>query len=232
MSNSLKVRTAATLITCCKINNPINYNYKVMLLKRSKNMKFASTNYVFPGGKFDKSDESLNWLNVFYKQKQNKSSNIKDYFKNLFFNNVNRPNVYLNNDLNKKLPSEVSFRLCAIRETFEETGLLIAYKNDQVAENKPKQFSSFILDKDLIKWLNRIRENSDEFVNMFLEYNLTPDIFSLHDWSSWLTPVHEKNRFDTMFFTCFLNEKPNAASFEVNLDESQKLEVFFQTCTL
>ena len=227
MSNATKIRTAATLITCSKANSRIqkNFDYNVLLLKRSKNMKFASSNYVFPGGKFDSSDASLKWLNVFYK-----NENRSDYFKNLIFKNVNRPNVFSSSelaDLTKKLPLEISYRLCAIRETFEETGLLIAFKNDELKTeaNERKRFASYILDKDLIKWLKRIRENSDEFINMFLEHNICPDVFSLHDWSSWLTPVQEKSRFDTIFFSCFLNEVPIINNFEVNLDESSKLEV-------
>ena len=225
---SAKISTAASLITCCKINNAINYDYKLMLLKRSKNMKAFSSNYVFPGGKFDKSDESLKWLDVF-KKSNSLANNTNDFIKALIFKNVNRPNVYLNQvDLAKQLPPEVSYRLCAIRETFEETGLLIAYKNSSQNEaiaNQRKKFSSFILEKDLIKWIKRMRENSDEFINMFLEHNLTPDIFALHDWSSWLTPAEEKARFDTVFFSCFLQEKPSIDNFEVNLDESSKLEV-------
>jgi nucleoside diphosphate-linked moiety X motif protein 19 len=229
MSNpASKIRTAATLMTCVRVKESTQrtFDYNVLLLKRSKNMKFASSNYVFPGGKFDSSDVSLKWLDVFFK-----NENRNEYFKNLIFKNINRPNVFSSSergDLNsQKLPLEISYRLCAIRETFEETGLLIAHKNDgiETKTNERKKFASFILDKDLIKWLRRIREKSDEFINMFLENNICPDIFALHDWSSWLTPVQEKSRFDTIFFSCFLNEFPIVNNFEVNLDESSKLEV-------
>lgn len=235
MSTAIKIRSAATLITCCRINRQISNgddvaksDYNVLLLKRSKNMKSFSSNHVFPGGKFDESDASPKWLKVF-----SKSQIRYDHLKELIFENVNRPSVYSslasskNIDLNKQLPLEISYRLCAIREQFEETGLLIASRNNSSAVpcGERKKFASFILEKDLLKWLTRIRENSDEFINMFLEHNICPDIFALHDWSSWLTPVVEKSRFDTIFYSCFLNEIPIVNNFEVNSDESSKLEV-------
>lgn len=241
------IRNAATLIICSKINNASSlsdsYNYKVILLKRSSGMKVASNRMVFPGGAYEKSDESLKWLKVFFKNHNlnngNSSENlVKTYFANILFtnnHNINRPNLFMNNyDKNKQLPPEISYRLCAIRETFEETGLLLAHKIDNGCSflsntsAKPKQFAHYVLDRNIVqKWHSRVTNDASEFINMFLELNIIPDLLALHEWSNWLTPIQEKIRFDTMFFICFLNNLSNETKdFYIDLNESQKLEVF------
>ena len=40
--------------------------------------------------------------------------------------------------------------------------------------------------------------------------NCVPDIFSMMEWSNWLTPFNSKRRYDTVFYLVFLNNKPCA----------------------
>ena len=41
-----------------------------------------------------------------------------------------------------------------------------------------------------------------EFLTMCKELDVCPNIWSLYEWSDWLTPLHlkTKSRFDTMFY--------------------------------
>ena len=40
------------------------------------------------------------------------------------------------------------------------------------------------------------------------ELNCVPDIWSLIEWSNWLTPRNLKRRYDTVFYICFVETKP------------------------
>ena len=35
-----------------------------------------------------------------------------------------------------------------------------------------------------------------------------PDVWSLSEWSNWLTPANLPRRYDTLFYTCFLEKEP------------------------
>jgi hypothetical protein len=152
------------------------------------------------GGKFDEeTDGCLDWLKVLLDKnslEDAKKSTVyayDNYFK-LF-----RPHLINHNSLGnlidfnrlentKCLPFEISLRLCAIRETFEETGLLLARKkssNDEKLSHESTIMSSLCINKDesvTREWLKRIQYDSREFLNMCLELNLIPDIWSLHEW--------------------------------------------------
>ena len=67
--------------------------------------------YRFPGGKLDACDLSLDWPKYL-------SSSID-------LERFSKPTARIYKDIDHPYPG-LAFRLCAIRETFEETGLLLA----------------------------------------------------------------------------------------------------------
>ena len=42
------------------------------------------------------------------------------------------------------------------------------------------------------------------------ELECVPDIWSLIEWSDWLTPRNSKRRYDTVFYMTFVETKPPA----------------------
>jgi len=197
-------------------------------------MKFAPDRHVFPGGAFDLSDESPQWQQVFsqaasYSTKKSIHENFSDVCLTKFNpNNIKRPNRFLSKQLDadssKTLPPEISYRLTAIRETFEETGMLMARKINEVP---PNLYTSFLLDESTLnEWRVKVHNNSDEFLNMFLQLKLLPNLHSVHEWSNWVAPVDETKRFDTMFFSCFIDRVPKSSNLNFNESESQTLEFF------
>ena len=40
------------------------------------------------------------------------------------------------------------------------------------------------------------------------ELECVPDIWSLIEWSNWLTPRNMKRRYDTVFYMCFVDSTP------------------------
>ena len=49
-----------------------------------------------------------------------------------------------------------------------------------------------------------------------------PDIWSLVEWSNWLTPKHNRRRYDTVFYLCCSEERPDALA---DLAETTSAEV-------
>ena len=42
------------------------------------------------------------------------------------------------------------------------------------------------------------------------EFDCVPDIWSLIEWSDWLTPRNYKRRYDTLFFMCYSEQMPDS----------------------
>jgi nucleoside diphosphate-linked moiety X motif protein 19 len=240
-----KLKQASTLIITCALKNStqkFNYDYKIMLLKRSNKMRVAPSHHVFPGGAFDSNDESINWLSVLLKKSNPNERDLdiikKEYHKIIHKNSLG--NLAKNSDdQNQKfhLPYEISHRLCAIRETFEETGLLLVYDKTQIT-SKSTSGANFLTNyqenqvKNLNEWQNKVRNDSSEFLKMCLEMNLMPDLLGLHEWANWITPMNESRRFNTFFFTCFLNDMPKSNLINLDLNEIEYMNVcciFFKT---
>lgn len=218
-----KLRPSSTLIISSRINQvPINsngYDYKVMLLKRSSKMRVAPGFHVFPGGGLDKNDQSLDhWLSVF---KQPDLSSLRSLYSPLL--HAKSISKLLDDNNSSALPNEISFRLCSLRETFEETGILLATRRDQLAGFKV--FADLIEPKELVKWQERVKKDSSQFAIMFKELDLVPDLLALHEWANWITPIIEKVRFNTFFFTCFLPKLPSQSSLSIDQSEIESLDV-------
>jgi len=176
-------------------------NYEVLMLLRSSKNKFFPSSYVFPGGGLDKADQTTEWMRVF------NTDNIT--------NNIDRSKcpmlIQQDDDL---LPPDVSYRICAIRETFEETGLLIATQ-DKNDNKKKNEYSSVYKFKDASSadyWRKQVYKNAENFLQLCLELKCTPDIWSLHEWACWLTPtcalMRPTRRYDTVFYQAHIREFP------------------------
>jgi len=240
LSNQKAIKNAASLIITCL--SPMQsakelYDFKLMYCKRSSKMKVAPNFHVFPGGKIDDLlDQSHDWFKLFL-NKTNQHENLRDNklitnkFKRLIRSNSLGniiDNRRENNNSRVELPLEISFRLCAIRETFEETGVLLALQREKnhLAHDyqfAPKQKASVYESEVIHEWHDIIRKDPNQFINMFFELNLLPDVFALHEWANWITPPHEKARFNTIFFTCFLSHVPTRVN--INRDEIENIEV-------
>jgi nucleoside diphosphate-linked moiety X motif protein 19 len=205
-----------------------NYDYKVMLLKRSAKMRVAPGFHVFPGGGIDFNDHSLNWLDVL----QHKSKNLtelRNSYKSIITATSLGSLLKEDDEASREptLPAEIAFRLCAIRETFEETGLLLAEKKRAglKPDGRLKQWGSSYSVSELSAWQDRIRKDSSQFRAMCLELDVVPDLYGLHEWANWVTPTREKFRFNTFFFTCFLNQSPAPVDLKIDSNEIESLNV-------
>ncbi|XP_061188423.1 acyl-coenzyme A diphosphatase NUDT19-like [Saccostrea echinata] len=195
------------------------YNYKILMLKRSSKSKFMPDVYVFPGGIAEDADFSTEWLDLYKKFGVSESQEL---LKSLTVSGEGPPMFSRRrNPEYEQIPSELAFRICAIRETFEESGVLIARKfEDKTAlkNNFPQQpisGTSYHLESD--EWRKRVDRNPEEFIRMCQTLNVIPDVWSLSEWSNWLTPTtlsmnakKSGRRYDTAFFLCILDHLPEA----------------------
>ena len=70
---------------------------------------------------------------------------------------------------------------------------------------------------ELTEWQLRVRNNSNAFYDLCDSLRLVPNIWSLYEWSDWLTPVSVGHRrFDTIFYVCCLGRQP-----EVRVDNAE-----------
>ncbi len=168
----LKPRDAASLLLVDR-NGPMP---RLLMGKRHKSLAFMPGMYVFPGGRADAIDGSIAAASELRQQDMGK--------------------------LLKGMGSRASRRraralgLCAIRETFEETGLRIAGAVSSEAARLP----------DHEDWRAFILPDMDQ-ANLFL-----PDLSQIRYFARAVTPPGQVRRFDTRFFLAFRDSLPGEAA--------------------
>ncbi|RWS06891.1 Nucleoside diphosphate-linked moiety X motif 19-like protein, partial [Dinothrombium tinctorium] len=195
-------------------------DYRLLMVKRSGLSSFMASAYVFPGGRVETADYSSRWWSVF--------ENIGIYKVDLLskFGNINGPrppmitdpitvkNAHIDGSF---LPSDIALRIAAIRETFEETGILLLTFNRESPSSQTPLSDLDETEVDLATWREKVREDPAAFIDLCLETKLCPDVWSLYEWWNWLTPISVGHkRFDTMFYVCCLERQP-----KVVLDNSE-----------
>ncbi|CAI8055881.1 Nucleoside diphosphate-linked moiety X motif 19 [Geodia barretti] len=221
LSGALKYARAPTLLS--KLGdlgeNPLivpleetgKTEWEVALVKRSSKTGFFANSYVFPGGRLDAADSSPEWQKLFSR------SSSGDPFRSILAPSGSHSNQRL--PLYREVPrgpilGEVAFRICAARELFEEAGVLLARDESEVSavsEWVPGTFPPAVktLERDqLDHWRDRVHNDATEFLNLCSELRCVPDIWSLLEWSDWLTPRNFHIRYDSVFYLCVLDTLP------------------------
>ncbi|XP_055637478.1 acyl-coenzyme A diphosphatase NUDT19-like isoform X2 [Toxorhynchites rutilus septentrionalis] len=174
-------RESASLIILARDGNQVShgdYNYKVLVFKRTEKTSFMPNSIVFPGGAYDKQDESARW---------------KD-----------RDHLFLKMTAQRN----ISLRITALREAFEELGVLFGHTDGQAA-SRTNGFSECFQNFDITSWQKSVHDGEKSFADLCNKLDILPDILNMYEWSTWLTPaMFRKRRFETAFYLIALNEKP------------------------
>ncbi len=159
---------------------------EAFLMRRNSGMAFAPGMYVFPGGRVDDEDgEPLTWIGPPPSEWARRFG--------------------CDDGLARRLV------VAAVRETFEETGVLLAGPDEDTVvgdttdlddardalENKELTFSRFLADHGLV---------------------LRTDL--LGAWAHWITPAFEPRRYDTRFFVAALPEGQRIDTVSTEADRS------------
>ncbi|KAG2349444.1 hypothetical protein BDR05DRAFT_972486 [Suillus weaverae] len=91
---------------------------------------------------------------------------------------------------------DTSLEWTAIRETFEEAGLLLAFSNTP----------STLLDVDFTQAREAVHEGHMTFSTFLTNNNLRADVGALLPFTTWVTPPSSARRFRTEFFVAFLKD--------------------------
>ncbi|KAM0726153.1 Acyl-coenzyme A diphosphatase NUDT19 [Formica fusca] len=192
--------------------NPASCNYKLLWLKRHQKSSFMPGMYVFPGGTTDAADSSLKWREIFAAFGVN-----NDSFASLVPKIAERPEIYRSRQ--DELPKEISLRITAIRETFEESGILMCrHKDADTSTNWVKHVS--IPKNELQMWQSKVHNNATEFLTLCKKLECYPDLWALHEWRNWLTPTTMPvKRFNTIFYLACMPLIPYAEYEAVEMED-------------
>ena len=163
-----RVRDAATVA----LVRPGARGVEVYLLQRVTTMAFAAGMHVFPGGRVDAADgDDVPWL-----------TSVTDH------------------ELAERLgtaPSDArALVVAAVRETFEESGVLIVrHRTGAALVPDSTQWESFRL---------AVLARETGFGQALRDLEAVIDPALLHVWDHWITPQVEPRRYDTRFFVAAL----------------------------
>jgi 8-oxo-dGTP pyrophosphatase MutT (NUDIX family) len=166
MAEAAKARPASTILLLRDSAGPDgNGEIEVFMMVRHYEIDFNSGALVFPGGAVDAGDHDI----------------------------AGKPELYAGGE---GLDAEaLSFRIAAIRETFEESGILLA---------KPRGSTTLVDAKRAgeIEAANRaaLCEGKTTFQKILIDNGLLLTLDELAPYAHWITPEGMPKRFDTWFF--------------------------------
>lgn len=200
-------------------------DYRLLMVKRSSLSSFMANAYVFPGGLVELADFSPRWYEVFERLGVSRESLEAQICTSVVGPRpamITNPSTLAGADRKGQtfLSADIALRIAAIRETFEETGILLLTKPPKHGTKISSDLLFSMKDNsslNLIEWRDRIHEDPLNFIELCLETGTCPNLWSLYEWWDWLTPTSVGHRrYDTMFYLCCLDKQP-----EVVLDQSE-----------
>ncbi|KAH8273717.1 hypothetical protein KR018_010731 [Drosophila ironensis] len=199
-----KIRSSSSLILLAKDQapKPQAFDYSALLLTRTAKSSFMPESSVFPGGVCDATDSSPAWLDHFQRGGISATK-----LKNLSQVNGPRPEIFQPQSDDKAIDPALSLRLTAIRETFEELGVLLCRDSKSLASTSG--YGKFYEQFDRTHWQHVVHNDASKFLELCQQLEVLPDVWSLHEWSTWRTPSTFKKRFETAFFLSALEDQPS-----------------------
>lgn len=117
--------------------------------------------YVFPGGVVDRMDFSNQWMDLYNPSFQK----VGKDFSSLLNIEGPRPPIFCKS--NSSIPSEVALRICAIRETFEESGILLLRDVSESTMNECTiDVATKLSQRELQQWRNQVHNDATSFIVM------------------------------------------------------------------
>jgi 8-oxo-dGTP pyrophosphatase MutT (NUDIX family) len=166
--------------------------FEVFMAKRHEKARFMSEHHVFPGGSIDEQDSTKKSITKLVGMNKTIINNLKDICDD---------------------PSNLW--IAAIRELFEEAGILIATKKSENSlgkiETKPKK---------LKKYQKKLQKNQITMTDVLTKEDLYYSAKNLTYFGRFITPEISPIRFDTQFFLCKFPRKQNINLFKDELTES------------
>ena len=170
-------KPAATVVLARDQENGL----QVLLLQRSAASRFMAGNYVFPGGLLENADYMVDWW-------QSHVDLEPDEILRRFGGNMAHSQV-------------VASAIAAIRETFEEAGVLFARRPTSPAGMLRTVRGRRLTIESPPDWLQRLAQKDGWILQLS----------QLFGWSRWITPEQMRYRYDTRIFIARMPEDQIAA---------------------
>lgn len=167
----VEVRDAATVM----LVRDGGTGLEVFMLRRNLNSDFVGGAYVFPGGAVDEADRHTDLEAVC----------------------EGRTDAEATTTLGLDAPSGgLAYWVAAVRESFEEAGVLLAYDRDGalVDLREPDEKARFATHRTAVDTGER------RLVEVCAEEGLRLAVDGMHYFSHWITPLGPPRRYDTRFF--------------------------------
>jgi 8-oxo-dGTP pyrophosphatase MutT (NUDIX family) len=151
---------------------------EVFLTLRPESMAFAGGNFVFPGGKLESSDYTPENFALARGMEPDRAANI--------FGDGEPPERSL------------GLWLAAIRELFEEAGILLCTTKEGGAPDlaNPQVHARLVAGRE------EVHQRTRTLTSLMQELGLFYSAGELHYLTRWITPVHSPIRFDARYFLC------------------------------
>ncbi|KAH8377332.1 hypothetical protein KR093_004901, partial [Drosophila rubida] len=198
MTATKEYRPSASLILASKQTFPASeqYDYSVLIIKRTERIAYAPNHCVFPGGVFERdADESSDWLAYLY------SSGVTDSQLDVLKSHQSsgRPELMSQGD---NFTRDISLRITAVREAFEEVGILICRPfnslEDLMSTGQPAHVLLQPFEREL--WQQRVHHDAKQFLELCRHLNVIPDLWALSEWSVWRSPASVTRKYDTVYY--------------------------------
>jgi 8-oxo-dGTP pyrophosphatase MutT (NUDIX family) len=164
----------ATTVVLLRGKEPIGF--EVFLLKRHEKSSFMGGNFVYPGGRVDREDGSLE---------------LCSFSKGMTFEEAQE---ILGGTISPK--ESFAHWIAGVRELFEEAGILFVY--DQ--KGNLFQIKSREEQEKFLNYRIQLQKGKLTICQMIQEEKLLLALDQIHYYAHWITPEARSERFDTRFF--------------------------------
>ncbi|XP_016945063.3 acyl-coenzyme A diphosphatase NUDT19 isoform X1 [Drosophila suzukii] len=204
-----KWRTSASVILVSRDLGK-SEDYQLLMLKRSDATAAMVNQTVFPGGLLDsEADENVAWLQYF-----EEFGVPQEALRRLVLIRDDRPAILAPQGTgcydrffkrSRIWAREITLRLTAVRECFEEVGVLLCRNRNQLDFGAVTCVQDV---PDLEAWQRRVHNKPSEFLTLCRELKVVPDLWALHEWSAWASPGFMRKGHETVFFMAFADKHP------------------------
>jgi 8-oxo-dGTP pyrophosphatase MutT (NUDIX family) len=163
-------RPAATIV----LLRDRNEGMEVLLMRRNRNAGFVPGAYVFPGGRVDSSDAGSELIDC--------------------LDGLTPESASERLEMDEADPPAIAYYLAALREAFEETGILVGVRSDGSAPPTAAEDDTV----DSIR--DDVMEDRISFAEAITRLRCRIPGDAIEYVSHWITPRPEPRRYDTRFF--------------------------------
>ncbi len=174
-----------------KLKSGDDFEFEVYMVKRHKNSRFMSEHHVFPGGAIDKQDLTQESKGRLIGIDDNVLQKLRDVYED--------PSILW---------------IIAIRELFEETGILIAGNKEGNSIRNIEKITT-----KLKKYQGNLQTKKITMTDILTNENLYYAANNLIYFGRFITPAISPIRFDTQFFICKFPQNQNINLFYDELTE-------------